>query len=246
MSRIPALILCAALFSDAAFAATAPGYDAPRRAMVANIEQLASTGALGGQRRIDPRVLAVMREVPRERFVPDGMRRWAYDDTALPIGYGSTISQPFIVAVMTDLLQVKPGQKVLEVGAGSGYQAAILSRLGARVYTIEIVPQLARSAADRLRELGYLSVEVRAGDGYKGWPEQAPFDAILVTAGATHIPQPLVRQLKPGGRMLIPMGPDAESQELTLVTRNARGQTKVRRLGGVRFVPLDERARTTR
>jgi protein-L-isoaspartate(D-aspartate) O-methyltransferase len=224
-------------------AETTPAHEASRRAMVANIEQLAAAGALGSPRRLDPRVIAAMREVPRDRFVPEDLRDLAYRDTPLPIGYGSTISQPFIVAVMTDFLEVKPGQKVLEVGTGSGYQAAILARLGARVYTIEIVPQLARSAAKRLPALGFKGVEVRAGDGYKGWPQQAPFDAILVTAGATHIPEPLVRQLKPGGRMLIPMGPDARSQQLTLVTRDARGQTKVQRLGSVMFVPLNERAR---
>ena len=232
-----------ALTSLAGAAAAQPQYDIPRRAMVANIEQLAAAGALAGPRKLDRRVLAAMREVPRHRFVPDERRAWAYEDTALEIGHGSTISQPFMVATMTDLLQVRPGQKVLEVGTGSGYQAAILDRLGAQVYTIEIVPQLARSAAARLAELGHRGVQVRTGDGYKGWPQAAPFDAILVTAGATHIPDPLVAQLKPGGRMLIPAGQDEDRQQLTLVTKDAKGAVKVRRLGRVAFIPLDERAR---
>lgn len=223
-----------------------PNYDAQRRAMVANIEQLAAAGALGGPRRLDPRVLQALREVPRHRFVPDERRSRAYDDTALEIGHQATISQPFMVAVMTDLLQVRPGQKVLEVGTGSGYQAAVLARLGADVYTIEIVPQLATSAQARLRALGYDTVKVRAGDGYKGWPEAAPFDAILVTAGATHLPQPLVDQLKPGGRMLIPAGDHPDRQQLKLVTKGADGRVTVRQLGRVAFIPLDERARGRR
>lgn len=244
--RIPALAaLLAALAVLAAPAAghAQPSDEAPRRAMVANVQQLAAAGALGAPRRLDGKVLQAMRDVPRHRFVPDHMRRFAYDDTPLPIGHDSTISQPFIVALMTDLLEVKPGDKVLEVGTGSGYQAAILSRLGARVYTIEIVPELADSAAARLAALGYGGVEVRAGDGYKGWPEHAPFDAILVTAGATHVPQPLVEQLKPGGRLLIPMGPHGGDQQLTLVTKDDRGRTRTSRLGRVAFIPLDERAR---
>lgn len=223
-----------------------PRYDARRRAMVANIEQLAAAGAMAGVRRIDPKVLRVMREVPRHRFVPEAQRGRAYEDTPLPIGWDATISQPFIVAIMTHLLGVEPGQKVLEVGTGSGYQAAILSRLGAEVRTIEIVPQLARRAAATLSALGDGKVQVRAGDGYKGWPEQAPFDAILVTAGATHIPQPLVDQLKPGGRMLIPVGPKADRQQLVLVTKTAGGRVRQSRLGPVLFVPLDERARPNR
>lgn len=213
-----------------------------RRAMVANIEQLVAAGALGRTGRLDPRVLAAMREVPRHLFVPAPLGDEAYGDTALPIGHGSTISQPLVVAAMTDLLEVAPGHKVLEVGTGSGYQAAILSRLGARAYTVEIVPALARSAAARLKRLGYADVHVRAGDGYKGWPGEAPFDAILVTAGATHIPEPLTRQLKPGGRMLIPMGPSADEQQLTLVTKDRQGRLTVRPLAPVAFIPLDERA----
>ncbi len=234
--------IAAALAVPSARAVT-QDYEAARRSMVANIQQLAAAGVLRGPRQLTPKVLTALREVPRHRFVPPELRRQAYDDGALPIGHGSTISQPFIVAMMTDLLEVEPGHKVLEVGTGSGYQAAILSKLGARVYTIEIVPELAKSAAARLAELGYRDVSVRAGDGYAGWPEHAPFNAIIVTAGATHIPQPLVDQLKPGGRMLIPIGPDR--QQLTRVTKDAKGKLKVTRLGGVLFIPLDERARPT-
>ena len=240
--RLAILTFAAALGACAGSEAQTP-YEARRRAMVANIEQLAAAGALGGPRRLDPKVLAAMREIPRHRFVPDDVAASAYDDTALPIGFDSTISQPFMVATMTDLLEIRPGQKVLEVGTGSGYQAAILSRLGAKVFTIEIVEPLARAAEARLEALGYSGVQVRAGDGYKGWPQAAPFDAILVTAGATHLPQPLVDQLKPGGRMVIPIGEDRDRQQLTLVTKDSNGRVNRRRIGGVLFVPLDERAR---
>jgi len=237
------VILPLAAVAMATSVAAQPGYEISRRNMVANIEQLAAAGALSGATRLDRRVLDVMREVPRHQFVPEAIRHRAYDDTALPIGHQSTISQPFMVATMTHLLRVKPGEKVLEVGAGSGYQAAILSRLGAEVSTIEIVPELARDAERRLRELGYRNITVRAGDGYTGMPDRAPFDAIMVTAGATHVPKPLVAQLKPGGRMLIPLGANDDNQRLTLVTKDADGKVAVRRLGRVVFIPLDERAR---
>jgi protein-L-isoaspartate(D-aspartate) O-methyltransferase len=218
-------------------------HDAARRRMVSNIEQLAAAGALGGPRRLGARVLDAMRRVPRHRFVPEALEAQAYGDTPLPIGHDATISQPFMVAIMTDLLDVRPGWKVLEVGTGSGYQAAVLATLGAEVFTVEIVPELARAAEGRLAALGYKGVQVRAGDGYKGWPEAAPFDAVLVTAGATHVPKPLIDQLKPGGRMVIPVGPSRELQQLTLATKMARGAPRIQRLGPVLFVPLDERAR---
>lgn len=224
-------------------AAGQPAFDAGRRRMVARIEELAAEGALGGRRRLDPAVLEAMRRVPRHRFVPEAVRGEAYDDTPLPIGHGATISQPFMVAIMTDLLEARRGWKVLEVGTGSGYQAAVLATLGAQVFTVEIVPELARAAQARLAAMGYAGVRVRAGDGYKGWPEAAPFDGILVTAGATHVPRPLVDQLKPGGRMVIPVGERRETQELTLVTKTAQGRIRTVRLGPVLFVPLDERAR---
>lgn len=245
MRRRPFLIGLAGALTALPAAAQDP-YVSRRRDMVTNIEQLAAAGALGLPRKLDRRVLEAMREIPRHRFVPDEMRSRAYSDSPVPIGYEATISQPFMVATMTDMLQVKPGMKVLEVGTGSGYQAAILERLGAQVYTIEIVPQLAQRAAATLKALDFSRTQVRAGDGYKGWPEAAPFDRIMVTAGATHLPQPLFDQLKTGGRMLIPMGPHDDRQELVLVTKTASGRPRLTRLGRVMFVPLDERAKPSR
>lgn len=188
--------------------------------------------------RPHPRVLAAMRAVPRHLFVPAAFRGDAYDDRPLPIGEGQTISQPSLVALMTHLLRPKPGDVMLEVGTGSGYQAAILSRLVGHVYSVEIVEPLARGAADRLSSLGYANVSVRHGDGYAGWPEHAPFDGIIVTAGAPHVPQPLVDQLKPGGRMVIPVGPAHATQSLRLITKNARGRVDQQFVIPVRFVPL--------
>jgi len=184
---------------------------------------------------VDPRVLAAMREVPRHRFVPPEMAAQAYDDTPLPIGYGQTISQPYIVAYMTQALEVRPEHRVLEIGTGSGYQAAVLARIAKEVYTIEIVPELAARAAGILRELGYDRVLVREGDGYAGWPEHAPFDRVIVTAAPDHIPQPLVDQLAVGGRLVIPVG-DVR-QQMTIVTKTKDGVVE-RRTIGVRFVPL--------
>jgi protein-L-isoaspartate(D-aspartate) O-methyltransferase len=184
---------------------------------------------------VDPRVLAAMREVPRHRFVPPEMAARAYDDTPLPIGYGQTISQPYIVAYMTQALEVRPEHRVLEIGTGSGYQAAVLARIAKEVYTIEIVPELAARAAGILRELGYDRVHVREGDGYAGWPEHAPFDRVIVTAAPDHIPQPLVDQLAVGGRLVIPVG-DVR-QQMTIVTKTKDGVVE-RRTIGVRFVPL--------
>lgn len=188
----------------------------------------------------DPQVLQAFREVPRHCFVPAEWVRYAYRDHPLPIGHGQTISQPYMVAKMTELVQPQKHHRVLEIGTGSGYQAAILSRLVAEVYTIEIVEPLALDARSRLAELGYKNVEVRAGDGYLGWPEHAPFDSIVVTAGATEIPPDLVEQLKPGGRMVIPVGPTLETQKLFLLTKGSRGPRDVRtqEIMDVRFVPL--------
>jgi len=183
----------------------------------------------------DPRVLSALRSVARHEFVPAGEREHAYEDRPLPIGHGQTISQPYIVAVMSELLHLRGSEKVLEVGTGSGYQAAVLARLAREVYTIEIVPELARRAEADLRRLAFANVHVRAGDGYRGWPEQAPFDAILVTAAPGHVPQPLVDQLAIGGRMVLPVGDVL--QELVLVTRDERG-VRQQRLIGVRFVPM--------
>ncbi len=183
----------------------------------------------------DPRVLAAMRAVPRHEFVPAEERAHAYRDRPLPIGQGQTISQPYIVAVMTELLEVSGDEKALEIGTGSGYQAAVLSQLAREVYTIEIVPELASRAAADLRRLGYANVHVRQGDGYRGWPEHAPFDAIVVTAAPEHVPQPLVDQLAVGGRLVLPVGDLL--QDLVLVTRDAEG-VRQERLLGVRFVPM--------
>jgi protein-L-isoaspartate(D-aspartate) O-methyltransferase len=184
----------------------------------------------------DPRVLRAMVKVPREKFVAPELRARAYEDHPLPIGYGQTISQPFIVAFMTQQLQPKPADRVLEIGTGSGYQAAVLAELVAEVYTIEIVKPLAQSAEVVLREMGYKNVHVRAGDGYKGWPEHAPFDAIIVTAAPDHVPQPLVEQLKEGGRMIIPVGKSV-AQELYLLEKRG-GVVKQTAVIPVKFVPL--------
>jgi len=236
------LDLAAALTAAARRSLAADAWEPPRRRMVARISHILEEGSLGG-RSLDPRVLAVMGEVPRHLFVPEHVRSIAYEDTPLPIGHGSTISQPFMVALMTSVLRVRPGQELLEVGTGSGYQAAILSRLGAQIFTVEIVEPLAREAARRLKALEYRGVQVRTGDGYKGWPAAAPFDGVMVTAGATHVPRPLVDQLKAGGRLVIPVGSDRHSQELLLLTKAADGRVTRHRLGSVAFIPLDERAR---
>jgi len=210
-----------------------------RARMIPTIESHASMAhAALGRDRLSPDVLNVMRAVPRHEFVPDGLRADAYGDRPLPIGYGQTISQPFIVALMTDLLHAGRDDIVLEVGTGSGYQAAVLSPLVRRVYTIEIVPGLADSATARLRRLGYSNVETRTGDGYYGWEEAAPFDGILVTAAASQIPPPLVKQLKPGSRMIIPVGAPFALQHLVLVERGKDGRVTTRQLLPVSFVPL--------
>jgi protein-L-isoaspartate(D-aspartate) O-methyltransferase len=183
----------------------------------------------------DARTLAAMRKVPRHLFVPPGSEADAYADHPLPIGHGQTISQPYIVGFMTEALGLRGGETVLEVGTGSGYQSAVLSEIAARVFTIEIVAPLAEEAALRLKRLGYLNVSVRAGDGYRGWPEKAPFDAIVVTAAAPRIPDPLKEQLKDGGRLVLPVGD--EYQELIVVSR--RGTSfEERRILPVRFVPM--------
>ena len=184
----------------------------------------------------NPRVIKALRTVPRHLFVPPALRSEAYVDTPLPIGHNQTISAPSIVAKMTELLEPDPDDIVLEIGTGSGYQAAVLSRLVKHVYTIEIIPELAESARKRLEELGYKNVTVKCGDGYKGWPEHAPFDGIIVTCAPTDIPQPLVQQLKEGGRMVIPVG-DLWAQELYLL-RKERGKIVKRAVLPVVFVPM--------
>jgi protein-L-isoaspartate(D-aspartate) O-methyltransferase len=186
----------------------------------------------------DGRVLDAMRRVPRHEFVPEGVRAAAYEDRPLPIGQGQTISQPYIVGLMTELSKPHPGQRVLEVGTGSGYQAAVLAELVAEVYTIELIPELARQAQERLKQLGYENIEVRSGDGYQGWPEAAPFDAVVVTCGAQHVPEPLFEQLKPNGILVIPVGLSSGEQSLRVITRGPTGQRQERDVLPVRFVPL--------
>jgi protein-L-isoaspartate(D-aspartate) O-methyltransferase len=189
-----------------------------------------------------PAVLAALRAVPRHDFVPADRRGSAYDDTPLPIGYGQTISQPYIVALMTELLQLQPGESVLEIGTGSGYQAAVLGELTPYVYSIEIVEPLCRQATERLARLGYQTVQVRCGDGYDGWPEAGPFDAIIVTCAAGHVPPPLWEQLKPGGRMVIPIGGTYDTQRLVVLTKQPDGTRTSRNVLPVRFVPMTGKA----
>jgi protein-L-isoaspartate(D-aspartate) O-methyltransferase len=207
-----------------------------RELMVLTVENLAATGGPTGS--LDRKVLQAMRKVPRHMLVPEEVGSEAYQNVPLPIGYDQTISQPYIVALMTDLLDAKPEHVVLEVGTGSGYQAAVLSQLVEHVYTIEIVEPLAQRASRQLAALRYRNVTVRAGDGYAGWPEQAPFDGIMVTAGATHVPQPLIDQLKVGGRMVIPVGKAWNRLDLTLVEKKKDGRLRTRKVLPVAFVPL--------
>jgi protein-L-isoaspartate(D-aspartate) O-methyltransferase len=186
----------------------------------------------------DQAVVEVMERVPRHEFVPEELVGQAYANVPLPIGYGQTISQPYIVALMTQELEVGPGSRVLEIGTGSGYQAAVLAELGCEVYSIEVVPELAAQAAEQLQRLGYDGITTMEGDGYFGWQEHAPFDGILVTAAPDHVPQTLLEQLRPGGIMVIPVGPVGGYQELWKISIGPDGMVQSRSLGGVRFVPL--------
>lgn len=210
-----------------------------RDRMVDEIAAMArDTGRETGRPQLAARVMDAMRRVARHRFVPAALEGEAYANRPLPIGNGQTISQPYIVALSTDLLELAPSHAVLEIGTGSGYQAAVLAELAAQVLTIEIVEPLGREAAARLAGLGYRNVEVRIGDGYRGWPERAPFDRILVTAAAPEVPAPLVEQLARGGRMVIPVGSSWFSQRLLLVERRVDGEIVRRNVLAVRFVPL--------
>ncbi len=227
-----------ALTAFSAHATDAPEPEA-RGQMIEVIEAHArDAGPAVGRGAIAPTVLDAMRRVAREAFVPRSLRPLAYADRPLPIRHGQTISQPYIVALMSDLLDIEPGDTVLEIGTGSGYQAAVLAALDTAVYSIEIIPELADSARAVLDEQGYGAVESRTGDGYYGWPEAAPFDGIVVTAAASHVPPPLVRQLKPGGRMVVPVGSAFSVQQLMLVEVDADGHVRTRQLLPVRFVPL--------
>ncbi|MBU0680631.1 MAG: protein-L-isoaspartate(D-aspartate) O-methyltransferase [Proteobacteria bacterium] len=201
------------------------------------VETRMTRGATG-LATLHPEVMDAMAKVPRHQFVPGYLRPHAYANGPLPIGSGQTISQPFIVALMTDLLCPAPDDVMLEVGAGSGYQAAVLSRLISKLYSVEIIPGLAREAGKRLRDLGYKNVEVRQGDGYHGWPEHAPFDGIIVTAAASHVPWPLQEQLKPGGHLVIPVGLPFHAQELVVLEKKSDGSFFSRDVLSVAFVPL--------
>ncbi|HKW38158.1 MAG TPA: protein-L-isoaspartate(D-aspartate) O-methyltransferase [Burkholderiales bacterium] len=234
--RVPAAVL---LVIGLTPAATQDELAAARARMVSEIAAMArETGGETGRPRFGDAVMAAIGKVPRHRFVPQPQEAFAYDNRPLPIGEGQTISQPYIVALMTDLIDPKATDAVLEVGTGSGYQAAVLAELVARVYTVEIVEPLGRRASRLLADLGYRNVEVRIGDGYGGWPAAGPFDAIVVTAAPSTVPQPLIDQLKPGGRMVIPVGGPADVQQLLLVEKQADGKATTRRTLPVRFVPL--------
>ena len=209
--------------------------------MLAEIEgEVAYTRSLIGKSKLDPRVMAAMGKVSREAFVSPDLKHFAYDNGPLPIGYGQTISQPYIVALMTDLLQLEPDHIVLEVGTGSGYQSAVLSQLVKKVFTIERIQALGDASAARLKSLGYSNIEFRTGNGYDGWLEHAPYDSIIVTAAASHIPQALIEQLKSGGRLVIPVGLPYMPQELMLVGKDDQGVIHTRNILGVAFVPLQE------
>ena len=219
--------------------ADAQDFAVQRARMVAEIDAMyAETRAETGLAAMAPRVRAALGKVERHRLVPADQANLAYRNHPLPIGHSQTISQPYIVALSTDLLAPEPNHVVLEVGTGSGYQAAVLAGLVRQVYTIEIVEALGREAESRLKALGYRNIEVRVGDGYKGWPEKAPFDGIVVTAAAPRVPQALVDQLKPGGRMVIPVGERWEVQQLLLVVRKPDGTVEQKNVLPVRFVPL--------
>jgi protein-L-isoaspartate(D-aspartate) O-methyltransferase len=200
--------------------------------------EMRETRHLTGRQSLDPRVLAALRKVPRYFFVPDELQDRAYDNNPLPIGYGQTISQPYIVALMSDLIRPRADSVVLEIGTGSGYQTAVLAELVQQVYSVEIVDELAQAAAQRLQRLGYENIEVRSGNGRLGWPEHAPYDAIVVTAAPTGIPPSLIEQLKPGGTLVLPVGERIFGQELLLVTKDENGHVEETSILPVAFVPL--------
>jgi len=210
-----------------------------QKRMIEEIEsEVAFTRHMIGRDHLDPRVMAAMREVPRDTFVPPDLRDAAFDNGPLPIGHGQTISQPYIVALMTDLLQLRSEQNVLEIGTGSGYQTAILSRLCRQVYSMEVVPELSQAAQRLFQRLGYDNIQTRTGNGYQGWLEHAPYDGIIVTAAAGYIPSDLIEQLKPGGRLVIPVGVPYGNQELILAEKNLNGEIHTRDILGVVFVPM--------
>lgn len=233
LSAVSALLFCATSCAEPS------DFDAKRKALVREIQrQIELTSRELGTERLDPAVAAAMQRVPRHAFVPEHLRKEAYANHPLPIGAGQTISQPYIVAIMSQLLQVGPGDKVYELGTGSGYQAAVLGEMGIEVYSVEIVPELASRARETLAGLRYENVRVRAGDGYAGWPDAAPFDGIVVTAAADHIPQPLIDQLAPGGRLVMPVGETGWTQQLVVLEKTKAGDLKRKAVLPVRFVPV--------
>ena len=230
------ICLCCVLYFPSLSADT---FVTARQRLVELIEDdVRATSTYLGQDTLDPRILTAIGSVPRHEFVPSELKSLAYANRPLPIGHGQTISQPYIVAIMTDLLRVNSTFRVLEIGTGSGYQAAILAELVSEVYSIEIIKPLADSAAIRLTDLGYDNIKTMHGDGYYGWEEYAPFDAIIVTAAASHIPPPLIKQLKVGGRMIIPVGSRFMAQELLLIEKEEGERITTRQILPVRFVPL--------
>lgn len=227
------LVLALAGLLTLALPFIAAGQDTFLKARLAMVqEQIQARGVK------DPAILSAMRQVPRHLFVPENFQDQAYEDHPLPIGHGQTISQPFIVAYMTEALKLKGHEKVLEIGTGSGYQAAVLAKIVQQVYSIEIVRPLYEQAQKRLADLGYKNIHLRAGDGYQGWPEEAPFDVVMVTAAPESIPPKLVEQLKPGGCMILPVGPAFWVQKLTLLEKDQAGRVSTRVLELVRFVPM--------
>jgi len=214
-------------------------YTGKRQQLIREIEKNVKETSLHLDKEVlDERVVAAMSRVPRHEFIPKKHRSHAYKNRPLPIGYGQTISQPYIVAIMTDLIKLTPDSKVLEVGTGSGYQAAILAEVADKVFTIEIIEPLSKRADALLKRLQYNNIQVKYGDGYYGWQDQAPFDAIVVTAAASHVPPPLIKQLKPGGRMIIPVGSRFMTQELLLIHKQLDGKLLTRQILPVRFVPF--------
>jgi protein-L-isoaspartate(D-aspartate) O-methyltransferase len=242
LKRLPGLTMCglvaALLFWPSAILAD-DDYAQARQALTREIEQYVRDTSLYIDREaLDPRVMAAINTVPRHEFVQQQHLPLAYANRPLPIGYGQTISQPYIVALMTDLIKPQPNDRVLELGTGSGYQAAVLAEVTAHVYSIEIIEALGKQAGERLARLGYDNITTRIGDGYYGWKEHAPFDKIVVTAAASHIPPPLVAQLKPGGIMVIPVGSSFLTQQLLLVEKGPDGRVLTRQIAPVKFVPL--------
>jgi protein-L-isoaspartate(D-aspartate) O-methyltransferase len=238
--QTPKALACLLLLTAAATSGHPDGadYASLRAAMVREVRDFAHFAGSAADEGSAARVMQAMTDVPRHEFVPDPEVRFAYENRPLPIGHGQTISQPYIVALMTHLIDPQAGDVVLEIGTGSGYQAAILSGLVERVYSIEIIEALAGQASSRLDRLGFGNVTVKVGDGYYGWEEHAPFDAIVVTAAASHVPPPLLEQLRPGGRLIIPVGGRFMTQQLLLLEKQDDGEFITRQIAAVRFVPL--------